>query len=144
VELHTRLITQIQLLHTQICYLLNTGTGVVEKQEERTITDAVPSLAWERSKQSGDLFTFQEASLRRRNTLYWNGGDALACVKHIGDPAPEVFEERPEGCESLIARSNVVSSDFLEVFQESQSSFETEIRQHEPGDRPTSLTRDEG
>ena len=121
-QAHTRLRTEIDVLHPEVGDLLHAGTGVIEQQEQRAIAERESSISRQSTKQRRDLVALEEIGLRWRHAFDRDRGHLLCDREILGRPTREEFEERADDREPMIPRAPVILSGRLELRARSSPS----------------------
>ena len=115
VQTDTGLALQVEVRDAQVGDLLHAGAGVVEQQQQGTVTQRERSGGRQSAEELGDLLALKETSFGWGRTLDGNRGDALCDREQLGAPLREKLEEGPQDRESMVAGAPVIVPFLLQV-----------------------------
>ena len=92
----------------------------------------MPSFDRGRTKDHGDFLTFQELSLRWRNSLDRDQRHPLAGGEHFGHLPAHILKEGAQRGQPLVATAHLVLTVFFEILEKSLAALEGEILDGQP------------
>jgi hypothetical protein len=113
--------TQLEILGAKVCHLLNPSSGVVQKQQERSITQGETSFGREIRKKHVDLLAFQVTGFGWGYSLGRNSRYALGLNECLRRSSREILKERAQRGQTLISGSDVVLALLFEHFQKAHN-----------------------
>ena len=136
----TGLALQVEVRDAQVGDLLHAGAGVVEQQQQSTVTEGGGARGRQSAEDLGDLLLLKETSLGRGGALDGDRGDALCHREQLGAPLREKVEEGLQDRESMVAGAPVVVPFLLQMQQETLDPLGGQVRGGELR-QPTSPVR---
>ena len=133
-EADERPFAEFEVADSKIGDLLCPSAGVVEEQEQGSVSQGEPSAALQAAEQGLDLVAFQEAGLGRCGPFHRDGGHPLAHGERLGFTGGDVVEQRVHGGQTLVAGSDVVVALVLQVAQEAHDPVEGQVVDGQLGD----------
>lgn len=131
------------MLDAQVGHLLYASPGIVEREEERAITQRTSSARRQVYEERRDLVALEIARLRWGTPLGRNARHALGDIEHLRHAAGHVAEESMDSRQSLISRVDPITTLDLEMSQEAQNTVEGEISERQSGQRAVGVLRNE-
>ena len=142
-QAHERVRTEVKVPDPQVGHFLHPRPGVVEEQQEGSVSQREPTPTGQVRQQIFDLVAFEEPGLGWSRTFGRDGGHPLADAEHLGVPRGDVVEQGVHRSESLVAGAGVVAAVFFEVSQESDDPIEAKIAGSQAGDPAALVGRGE-
>ncbi len=127
-------LAELEVPHPQVSALLHPGPGVVQEQEQGTVSEGESPCSREPTEQRLDLVSLEEMRLCRCRPLHGDGRHLLTEPEHLGLAAGDVVEQRVQRRQALVARADLVASSILEMPEESEDSLAAQVLDGEPGD----------
>ena len=123
VKPHAQRTSQVDIVNPQVGDLLCPRATVIEKHEERSVTERQGAMFRQGGKQLVDLVTLQVTGFWRRRSLCGNRFHPLGFGEHFGVMHGEITVECTKRSEPLISRADLVPAYAFDHTQELQHSL---------------------
>ena len=93
----------MDITRAEVRCFLHTGSRVVKEHQQSSVTQSVSSIRRQRGQRAFDFIAFEEDCFREVERAFWNIGHLLSLFQPLRESLADVFEERAERRQSLVA-----------------------------------------
>src|SRR6202142_3784977 len=132
--MHARSRIEVNIACTEVRSFLYTGSRVVKEHQQSPVTQSTSSIHRQRGQRAFDLIALKEDGFRRLSAFSWNSGNFLGLLKPFRETLADVFEERAERRQSLVAGLGRIAPALFEGVQEPAHDIGMKIVEAKLGD----------
>jgi hypothetical protein len=134
---------KVEVSQAQRQCFADAGTGVVEEQEQRAITEAIRRLWIDSGDHGAGLLWLEVRGGTNDRTLRGSRQDSPVLLGSRDIVPQQVIDEAANGREAAVARHHAVAPRRLDVIQERKNRLHTDVVEPKIGNRATRLLREE-